>query len=56
MELNEVKKMLDKINVMCDHFPDKMKQTADDIQRLCAASIRKVEYAQEIIKKAADER
>lgn len=56
MELNEVKGMLDKINVICNNFPMNMKQTADDIQRMCAASVRKVEVAQEIIKKAADER
>jgi hypothetical protein len=56
MELNEVKKMLDKINVICDNFPANMSQTADDIQRMCVASVRKVEVAQEIIKRAADER
>ena len=56
MELNEVKKMLDQINVICDKFPASMKQTAGDIQLKCVASVRKCEYVQEIIKKAADER
>lgn len=56
MELNEVKGMLDKITNYTDHFPSHMKHLQKDIQGLCAASIRKIDGVQTIIKKAADER
>lgn len=56
MALNEVVGMLDKINVMADRFPERMKQAKDDMQRMCTICVNKINFAQEIIKKAADER